>query len=1314
MGSTHGMSKSSCSEGSNGTKGPPMMAGAGQKPLPLPKKMQHAKRKDPRFRKYAFLESFFPEVCSKLRFLFLCKSDPRNAYLRIKPSTAEVNSETYTVVYSTTLHLKKIDKKFTFARIFDRDTSQADLFDRSVRQRVVDFLLGESSTIVAYGASNSGKTYTLYGTAESPGIFPRSIEFLFSSANCTLVPWYKATDDNQVVALVENEQLQEEQSKLRVLRSSMLGKDEFAQARSSLDNSAPLIPESEEREFYGAESMCSVWLSFAQIYNDNVYDLLVVNDRERCPLKLTTRRDGSTYVKGLKSVHAITGLEACQWLILAQSRMAVATTELNDSSSRSHTFAIVRLLKYQKKNAPNEVQVSTLTFCDVAGAGRFNRVKETSTSLTETTSIKNSLLVLGRCLKSVCGSDQAVAPFRESKLTRILQNALTGRENISFMVTVDVESNFSAETLNALNISNIARRLGGGFRVDLKRGSEVTPRCPKMAFLPPILHTPEKTVTLEEHEALKRQNQRLIEELEALKVATSRHKVDKQSQTDSFNPCEDLQEQNEILTKKLEALERDRVEHELNIRRELMDQCLKATKDLEDSWKKRVQEIEFEGRDLLKWSVDHVEMFYKERISNLMHGKKRRRSDSGDDRSIYEDLESENAQITSKAIALKEMVSSLKSENEALVTERNKCSFELAFVKKKLIDFHNIIRNFPGFFLNVEEKMKRECLNETVDSCGEEARMEEELRETLLAWEETSGRAKELEDELCEKVNLAESLQLQVELLKKEMAELKECHANCEKYKFVDDSARKSSSVYNDFFCSGDVRESDLVTQAHVDTKLEHYFNFDSKKKKISLNDSCTDRCFENIEITEPTIRSHYDSMKEDSGIDSSCRSRRSTSVSDSLMLQESKETSFPLEESLSFKNQSSLREQLEALSLKCRTEHLPKIEELENEASAKTLELNELKDRLAGAQSDLSRVHQLHEKVNELETVLQKRQQERNDYRQLFQKYFETQSMLEIKLQRLSVEIRRRDRELIALEAEIENASSTNSANNENLQAVSKEINESKEAMHDMKIELACSEEVRNHLEEVFQKEIANLQLRLGSFVASTGFLNQICKENKFNKEEVEGLRLQLLEREKEIDLFKRHKDEMMNKYERLVEQLRFEIGKRKDQSTNVSKRHSKFAGTKCGKFKFSHLPMIRGRSAAWLPRTSRKIDDKESDSMVSRCSTGQHRCARSLRSYSQDKTETFDTSSMCNTERSYSTEDSWGLKNFELRQTQSDASDSSEVTCRCGIGFRDARRLRRMSGWMRVRRMVAQTELLCQTRKEHVCINDSETEVT
>lgn len=382
---------------------------------------------------------------------------------------------------------RKASDSYFFTRIFRSYATQEELFEGTAKKRIVDFLNGRNSTIISYGTTNSGKTYTIHGTPEKPGLIPRSIDHIFSVINCTLLPWYKLHSNNTLISLDERERSEESEKKAKLLGSPAIdnnnnNKDRLIRdARRSLENSerSTKIDRSDGRkqsedEYNGGESsMYAVWLSFAEIYNDNIYDLLDFTEdtssRNNRPLKLIGDKNGITYVKGLTTVYVTTAFEACQILVAGQSRMSTTFTMLNPKCSRSHTIFTIGLLKYQRAYAPHETEASTLTFFDLAGSGRSNGTNGLNpTRLKEAKSINKSLLVLGRCLKSVRkerrkgsmkgeGNVAAAGPFRESKLTRMFQRALSGNEHVTFLVNIDTSSELVSEIKSILKVTSVAR-----------------------------------------------------------------------------------------------------------------------------------------------------------------------------------------------------------------------------------------------------------------------------------------------------------------------------------------------------------------------------------------------------------------------------------------------------------------------------------------------------------------------------------------------------------------------------------------------------------------------------------------------------------------------------------------------------------------------------------------------------------------------------------------------------------------------------------------------------------------------------------------
>lgn len=794
-------------------------------------------------------------------------------------------------------------RRHAFTKIFGSETSQAEMFEGSIKHRVAEFLGGKSSTIMTYGMRDSGKTYTLFGTSASPGIITRCIDHAFSAINCTIAPWYKPTFQGNVICLNETARASEMQRKTRVLnRRSTDVRQTFAEARKFLVNSRPGNADPDKCEECCGESMYAVWLSFAEIYNGNVYDLL--DDAEtRSPLRLYVNTEGRAYVCGLQKVHAITALEAYRILVTGQSRMSTVAT--GSRRTRSHTIFTVELLRYQKDHAAEEVTLSTLTFCDLVGSTHFEK-----SHMREASNINNSLLVLGRCLKAA--SQNQMAPFRQSKLTRICQRALSGEENLSIIVNVVFRPSFSDETQGIFNFCDIVRKL-------LTNHSKEYKQCD-------LETTVRDSDTCDSNDTASPSSHQSFEMAEMAGC------------TDS-TACRNVREQNRRLREELETVKSDMLNCEYVIRRQLADHYSHMIGELEATYEENTKKIETEGHDLLKWSVKQVESFYKERIDNLTRHKKRKREDNGDHvedhRLLYEELEAENAQITSKMTILKEVVKKLTRENKTILCEKNKCSFELALITKELKKFRQLalagISKWGGDGENIEDdadclmnnlerlmdkKIKRaekklEEMNEyvrTMENKGAETKGASEAKQKLSKSEDVLNDAlikiQELEQELLLKDDCIIRLQHCAQLQERQLAEVQQRLDNTKNENITDGmckcdrSTNISSNDYSaeSFFqenmstgksssrmCmnSSTVKQHEFEDWIIVPTMFEDHV----ESTKQLLNASNVDRknLFENYNMNGSVSRSSDRSSKDDSGVSSELQneSQRSTSIND-------------------------------------------------------------------------------------------------------------------------------------------------------------------------------------------------------------------------------------------------------------------------------------------------------------------------------------------------------------------------------------------------------------------------------------------------
>ncbi|XP_046400385.1 kinesin-like protein KIF20A isoform X2 [Ischnura elegans] len=431
-------------------------------------------------------------------------------YLRIKPllkgekASIQMKNEHMLIAYPPEDYsCKSIKSKastsygYKFSRIYGPETSQKEMFEGTLLPIVNDFLKGKDGLLFAYGTTSAGKTFTIQGNEKNPGIIPRTLDLLFNSLDGKIMSGikYKPTSNYGVEILSDEVAESEAHLKEMILKwnpntfmeGSLYIQSVFEDTRStqssvgdssgmpSIMNGTFFIPENLKRErnsiFLPADDQevkYSVWVSFAEIYNECVYDLLEFlpgkgPNMKRSKLNLVTDYSGNTYIKGLQEVCVTSGDEACQVMLFGKCNLHFASTKLNHKSSRSHCVFTVKLLRMCKDDG-SSFQISTLSFCDLAGSERVEKSGNVGERLKETGNINTSLLVLGRCFKSLRNNHDDSknlerVPFRESKLTRIFQNSLTGNGNVAMIVNVSQSSLLFEETLNVLKYAAVAQEI---------------------------------------------------------------------------------------------------------------------------------------------------------------------------------------------------------------------------------------------------------------------------------------------------------------------------------------------------------------------------------------------------------------------------------------------------------------------------------------------------------------------------------------------------------------------------------------------------------------------------------------------------------------------------------------------------------------------------------------------------------------------------------------------------------------------------------------------------------------------------------------
>ncbi|KAJ8281862.1 hypothetical protein COCON_G00043810 [Conger conger] len=388
--------------------------------------------------------------------------------------------------------------KFTFTQILGPDATQQDIFESTMKQTVRDVLQGESRLLYTYGVSNSGKTYTVQGTGREAGLLPRALVSIFGRlqgrlygspdlkpALCQEVrrlsdAEVRAEEARRVSLLKEEEGSVSQNSRLRggvsvscdsgiggvssgsCISAGLEDLDSLCLDPDLLSHSGGNIPEEEGVRF-------SVWVSFFEIYNEFLYDLLEAPptppSRKRATLRLSDDRHGNPYVKDLTWVQVCSAEEAWRVLRIGRRNQSFASTHLNHASSRSHSIFSLRLLHIHPEGERGHcTHTSELTVCDLAGSERC-KDQCSGERMKEANNINTSLHTLGRCVTALRHNQSnrsrlpLVVPFRDSKLTRVLQGFFSGRGRSCMVVNINPCASTYDETLQALKFSAIATQL---------------------------------------------------------------------------------------------------------------------------------------------------------------------------------------------------------------------------------------------------------------------------------------------------------------------------------------------------------------------------------------------------------------------------------------------------------------------------------------------------------------------------------------------------------------------------------------------------------------------------------------------------------------------------------------------------------------------------------------------------------------------------------------------------------------------------------------------------------------------------------------
>jgi len=205
----------------------------------------------------------------------------------------------------------------------------------------------------------------------------------------------------------------------------------------------------------------TVRCSFIELYNEELRDLLSPDDAAKLKIFDDNSRKGhaTTVVQGVEERHITSAAEGIKRLQEGSIRRQVAATKCNDLSSRSHTvFTVTVHTKRTLENGEDYVSTGKLNLVDLAGSENIQRSGAENKRAAEAGLINKSLLTLGRVINALVDRTAHV-PYRESKLTRLLQDSLGGRTKTCIIATISPAKSNLEETISTLDYAFRAKNI---------------------------------------------------------------------------------------------------------------------------------------------------------------------------------------------------------------------------------------------------------------------------------------------------------------------------------------------------------------------------------------------------------------------------------------------------------------------------------------------------------------------------------------------------------------------------------------------------------------------------------------------------------------------------------------------------------------------------------------------------------------------------------------------------------------------------------------------------------------------------------------
>ncbi|KAM4675509.1 kinesin-like protein KIF3A isoform 1-T1 [Discoglossus pictus] len=344
-----------------------------------------------------------PDSCDNVKVVVRCRPLNEREKAMCSKMAVHVDEIRGTIAVHKVDSMNEPPKTFTFDTVFGTESKQLDVYNLTARPIIDSVLEGYNGTIFAYGQTGTGKTFTMEGVRAVP----------------------------ELRGIIPNS---------------------FAHVFGHIAKAE-------------GDTRFLVRVSYLEIYNEEVRDLLGKDQTQR--LEVKERPDVGVYIKDLSGYVVNNADDMDRIMTLGHKNRSVGATNMNEHSSRSHAIFTITIECSEKGADGNiHVRMGKLHLVDLAGSERQGKTGATGQRLKEATKINLSLSTLGNVISALVDGKSTHVPYRNSKLTRLLQDSLGGNSKTMMCANIGPADYNYDETISTLRYANRAKNIKNKARIN--------------------------------------------------------------------------------------------------------------------------------------------------------------------------------------------------------------------------------------------------------------------------------------------------------------------------------------------------------------------------------------------------------------------------------------------------------------------------------------------------------------------------------------------------------------------------------------------------------------------------------------------------------------------------------------------------------------------------------------------------------------------------------------------------------------------------------------------------------------------------------